>query len=77
MGSGVTPRELLGLALLACLSAALLGAKPLASWVDSSIVADTVVEEAADGWLSLTQRLGFDRPYEALRQAVRAAEGAH
>ncbi len=76
MAGGVTARQLLGLAMLACLSAAVFGAKPLAAWVANSIVADTVVQKAADDWLSLTQWLGLDRPYDTLRQAVREAEGA-
>jgi uncharacterized membrane protein len=77
MTTGVTPAQLLGLGLLTCLVAAVLGAKPLATWVDNSIVADTVVQQAADEWLALTQRLGLDRPYDVLRQAVREAEGPH
>ena len=77
MADGVTPRQLLGVALLACVAAAVLGAKPLAGWADNSIMADTVVQQAADEWLSLTQKVGLDRPYDVLRQSVRAAEGSH
>jgi hypothetical protein len=77
MASGLTARQLLGLALLACLTSALLGAKPLANWVSTSILADTVAQEAANEWLSFTQLLGLDGPYDMLRQAVRKAEGAH
>jgi hypothetical protein len=77
MAAGINPRQLLGLALLTCVVAALFGAKPLAGWVDTSVLADTIVQQTADEWLSVTQRLGFDRPYEVLRQAVRQAEGPH
>ena len=40
---GVTPRRLLGIALLACITAALFGAAPLAAWVDHSVAGGTVV----------------------------------
>src|SRR5262249_39815681 len=77
MASGVTPRQLLILVLLACFVSALLGAKPLAAWVNGSIVAETVVQNAGDDWLWLSHRIGLDWPYDALRQGVRDAEGAH
>jgi hypothetical protein len=73
---GVTPRQLLVIALLGCVTAAAFGAAPLAEWVDASIAADTVVQRATDAWLELVQRIGLDRPYAALRHAVRAAEAA-
>jgi hypothetical protein len=73
---GVTPRQLLGLAVLSCLVAALFGAAPLAAWVDASVADGTVVQQAADGWNQLAQRIGLDRPYDALRHLVRDAEGA-
>jgi hypothetical protein len=76
MAPGVTPRQLLGIALVSCAVAATLGATPLASWVDGSIAGGTVVQQAADDWLALTQRAGLDRPYTALRQAMRGAEAA-
>ena len=72
---GIAPRQLLLTALLCCVVAALLGAPPLAAWVDASIAAGTVVQQAADDWLALTQRVGLDRPYEVLRHAIRGAEG--
>ena len=68
---GVAPRRLLGIALVGCFVAALFGADPLAAWVDASVAGGTVVQQAADAWLGLTQRLGFDRPCDALRHAVR------
>lgn len=74
---GVTARQLLGIALLGCIVAALFGAVPLAAWVDASIAGGTVVQQAADAWLGLTQRVGLDRPYDALRHAIRDAEAAH
>ncbi len=74
---GVTPRKLLGIAVLACFVAALFGAPPLAAWVDQSVAGGTTVQLAADAWRDLTQRVGLDRPYDALRHAVREAEGAH
>jgi hypothetical protein len=74
---GVTPRQLLGIALVGCCVAALFGAAPLAAWVDASVVSGTVVQQAADGWHGLTRRVGFDRPYDVLRGAVRDAEAAH
>ena len=74
---GVTPRQLLGIAVLACFVAALFGATPLAAWVDQSVAGGTTVQLAADAWRDLTQRVGLDRPYDALRHAVRDAEGAH
>jgi hypothetical protein len=74
---GVTPRQLLEIAVLSCFVAALFGAAPLAAWVDASIVGGTVVQQAADHWHEVTQRIGFDRPYDALRRAVRDAEAAH
>lgn len=77
MVMGATSRQLLGNSLLACLVAAVLGAAPLAGWVDASILGGTVVQKAADDWLALTQRVGLDWPYKALREAIRAAEAAH
>ena len=77
MVAGVTPRQLLGVALLSCAAAALFGANPLKDWVDTSILADTVVQQAADEWLSVTRWFGFDRPYDVLRQAVRQVQGPH
>ena len=74
---GVTPRQLLGIAILSCFVAALFGAVPLAAWVDASVVSGTVVQQAADGWRELTRRVGFDLPYDVLRGAVRDAEAAH
>ena len=76
MPSGVTLRQLFGASLLACATAAVFGAKPLADWVDGSIVAGTVVQDAADGWLALTQKAGLERPYDLLRAAIRQAENA-
>ncbi|HEY2619812.1 MAG TPA: hypothetical protein VGI78_20890 [Acetobacteraceae bacterium] len=67
---------MLGIAILSCFVAALFGAAPLAAWVDASILSGTVVQQVADSWHELTQRVGFDRPYEALRRAVREAEAA-
>jgi hypothetical protein len=75
--AGVSPRQLLGVAFIGCITAGVLGAKPQAAWVDASIAADTVVQQAADGWLALTERAGLDRPYVALRQAMRDAEGTN
>jgi hypothetical protein len=74
---GVTPRKLLGIAVLGCCVAALFGAAPLAAWVDASIAGGTILQQAADTWHELTQRFGFDGPYDALRHAVRDAEAAH
>jgi len=71
------PVGLLGVALLACLTAAVFGAAPLAAWVDGSVFAGTVVQQAADGWLEAAGRLGLTRPYAAARRAVRDLEGAH
>jgi hypothetical protein len=71
------PLGLLGVALLACLTAAVFGAAPLAAWVDGSVLAGTVAQQAADGWLETAGRLGLTRPYESARRAVRAIEGAH
>jgi hypothetical protein len=73
----VTPRHLLVIALLGCITAALLSAAPLASWVSASSLAGTQVERAADAWLGLMQRLGLDRPYDLARNFVRSAESAH
>lgn len=73
---GVTRGHLLAIALLGCFTAALFGAAPLAAWVDASIMGGTVVEQAAEAWLGLAQRLGLDRPYDAIRRAVRDAEAA-
>lgn len=71
---GVTPRQLLGIAVLGCLVAALFGATPLSAWVDASVAGGSVVQQIADAWRDLTQRVELDRPYEALRHAVRDAE---
>jgi hypothetical protein len=76
MTPGITPRRLLGVAVVGGIVAATLGATPLASWVDASIAGGTVVQQAADDWLALTQRAGLDRPYAALRQAMRGVEAA-
>jgi hypothetical protein len=76
MAAGVTPRQLLGVALVGCVVAAALGAQPLASWVDASIAGGTVLQLAADDWLALTQRAGLDRPYALLHRAMRGAEAA-
>jgi hypothetical protein len=73
----VTPRHLLAIALLGCVTAALFGAAPLASWVSASSLAGTQVEQAADAWLSVMQRLGLDRPYDLARNFVRTAESEH
>jgi hypothetical protein len=72
----VTPRQLLGIAVLGCFVAALFGATPLSAWVDASVAGGSVVQQVADGWRDLTQRVGFDGPYDALRHAVRNAETA-
>ena len=58
----MTPRSCLRIALLGCLVAALFGAAPLAAWVDASIAAGTVVQQAADAWRELTQRVGLEAP---------------
>jgi hypothetical protein len=73
----VTPQRLLAIVLLGCVTAALFGATPLASWVSASSLAGTPVEQATDAWLGLTQRLGLDRPYNLARNSVRSAESAH
>jgi hypothetical protein len=70
-------RGLLLIALLGCGSAAVFGAAPLAAWVDGSIANGTAIQQAADAWLHLTQRIGLDRPYDSLRREVRDAEAAH
>jgi hypothetical protein len=70
-------RGLLLMALLGCGSAAVFGAAPLAAWVDGSIANGTVIQQAADAWLHLTQRAGLDRPYDSLRRDVRDAEASH
>lgn len=67
----VTPRQLLGTAMVGCFVAALFGADPLAARVDASVARGTVVQQAADGWRTLTQLVGFDRSYDALRHAAR------
>jgi hypothetical protein len=74
--SGITPARLLAVALLGCLVAAVFGSVPLAAWVDTSIAADSVVQQAADAWDAQMQRLGLDQPYAMLRRAVRTAEAA-
>jgi hypothetical protein len=75
MPVSVTPRQLLAIALLGCFVAALFGATPLAAWVDTTVGDGTTLQEAADTWLELTQRAQLDRPYIALRHAVRTVEG--
>jgi hypothetical protein len=77
MAIEVSPKRLLALALLACVVAATLGAQPLAAWVDASEASGTVVQDAVDMWSDAMRRIGFDRPYETLRRAVRDAEAAH
>ena len=72
----VPSKRLFVLALLACAVAATLGAQPLAAWTDASIAAGTSLQDAAKFWLSLTQSVGFDRPYTALRHTVRDLEAA-
>jgi len=72
----VSPRHLLMLALLACVVAATLGAKPLAAWVDASLVSGTLVQGAVDEWSDAMQRIGMTRPYDMLRHAIRDAEAA-
>jgi hypothetical protein len=74
--SAVTPARLLAVALLGCVVAAAFGSTPLAAWVDTSIAAESVVQQAADAWDAQMQRLCLDRPYTTLRRAVRAAEAA-
>lgn len=73
----IRPKRLLVLALLACVVAATLGAQPLAAWVDASEASGTVLQDAVDAWSDAMRRIGFDRPYEMLRHAVRDAEAAH
>ena len=73
----MTPRRLLCIALLACFTAALFGAAPLAAWVEASIAGGTVVQQAADTWLGVTRRIGLGGPYDALRRGMRDLEGAH
>jgi len=70
------PKRLLALSLLACVTAATLGAQPLAGWVDASIVAGTFLQDAADSWLTITQRIGLDQPYTILRNTIRGIEAA-
>jgi hypothetical protein len=60
-------------ALLACVVAATLGAKPLAAWVDASLVSGTFVQGAVDEWSDVMQRVGVTRPYDILRNAIRDA----
>jgi hypothetical protein len=74
MDNVITPRRLLAIALLGCIVAALFGAAPLAAWVDGSIARGTVIDQAAQDWLAIAQHFGFDRPYNAVRRAVRDAE---
>ena len=62
------------LALLACVVAAALGAKPLAGWVDASLVSGTFVQDAVDEWSDVMQRIGVTRPYDMLRRTIRDAE---
>ena len=73
----MTPPKLLGIALLACLVAAVFGAAPLAAWVAASNAGGTVVQEAADAWLTMTQRVGLDRPYNLLHHTIREVENPH
>jgi len=72
----VSPKQLLRSALLACVVAAVFGAKPFAAWVDGSMVAGTVVQQAADGWEGVMQRIGLDQVYVTLRASVRTTEAA-
>jgi hypothetical protein len=74
--ASVTRGHLLAIALLGCFTAAIFGAAPLAAWVDASIMGETAVAQTTQAWLGLTQRIGLDRPYDAVRRAVRAAEAA-
>jgi hypothetical protein len=69
-------KRLLMLALLACVVAATFGAKPLAAWVDASLVSGTFVQDAVDEWSDVMQRIGVTRPYDVLRRAIRDAEAA-
>lgn len=74
----VTPRGLLAVALTGSIVAALFGAAPLAAWADAlpESRAATILQQAADTWRDLAQRVDFDRPYSGLRRAVRDAESA-
>lgn len=72
----VSPTHLLMLALLACVVAATLGAKPLAAWVDASLLSGTLVQSAVDEWSDAMERIGVTRPYDVLRHAIRDAEAA-
>ena len=70
------PKQLVVLALLACVVAATLGAKPLAAWVDVSLISGTFVQVAVDDWSDVMQSIGVTRPYNVLRRAIRDAEAA-
>jgi hypothetical protein len=72
----VDAKRLVMLALLACVVAAMFGAKPLASWVDASLVSGTFVQDAIDEWSDAMQRIGVTFPYDVLRRAIRDAEAA-
>lgn len=75
-GGNISPKRLLVLALLACVIAGTLGAQPLAAWVDESVARGTVLQDAVDAWSDAMRRIGFHRPYDTLRHAVRNAEAA-
>ena len=70
-----SPSHLLRLVLLACGVAAVFGAEPLATWVDGSIAAGTIVQTAADSWYAAMQQIGLDQPYDAVRNMIRALGG--
>ncbi len=69
----VSPSRLLGIALLACVVAAVFTAKPLAAWIDDSAAEGTMVQTAADAWLAATQRLGLNQLYDDMHDLVRGA----
>jgi hypothetical protein len=72
----VSAKRLLMLSLLACAVAATFGAKPLAAWVDASLVSGTFVQGAVDEWSDVMRRVGVTRPYDMLRNTIRDAEAA-
>jgi len=74
----VTPRGLLGVALIGSVVAALFGAMPLAAWVDAlpDFPGVSTAQQTADGWREVARVLRLDGPYNALHRAVRDAEGA-
>ena len=75
----ITPCGLLAVALLGSVVALLFGAVPLAAWADALPGSPITVplQQAADTWRDVVQRVGFDQPYDVLRTAVRKAEAAH